>query len=424
MQIILTVIQGPHIGQVFVFDRHEHFLVGRAKHSHFQLPEKDPYFSRLHFMIEVNPPACRLLDLGSTNGTSVNGQAVTTVDLRHGDLIEAGDTTLRVTIQDRATEDLTATAVKSPSGPESISTQLFPESLEAVLRSPPEREPLERDEWSPPGYQLRECLGSGGMGIVYRARRVSDDRDVAIKVLQPSIAGAPGETERFLREISILRQIDHPSIIRLWDAGEFAGRIYFAMELMPGDTAKTWVERETEPLKVAVAVGIALRVAEGLHHAHQQGFVHRDVKPGNILLRRSEGKLHVKLADFGLARAYQASQLSGLTLTGDLCGTPRYMAPEQITDARNALPATDQYATAATLYWLLTKRHTHEFVGEIQRDLHKIMLEAPRPIVQHRPDLPPRLAWLVQRALSRDPAARYPDMRVFADALRESLSMV
>ncbi|OYW15499.1 MAG: hypothetical protein B7Z55_15020, partial [Planctomycetales bacterium 12-60-4] len=235
MHIVLTVIAGPHIGQTYSFDRHEHFLVGRAKLAHFRLPEKDPFFSRLHFMIEVNPPACRLLDMKSTNGTLVNGQPVEAADLQHGDLIQAGDTVLRVTIGNDESDAIPVTVVRSSDPlatvPPSTSLLSSPRLSTTELRG---SDPAGLSGWKPPGYAIGPIVGSGGMGVVYRARREADHELVAVKAIKPAIAGNHAECQRFLREIEILRQLDHPYIVKLLDSGSADGILYFVMEYVNG----------------------------------------------------------------------------------------------------------------------------------------------------------------------------------------------
>lgn len=419
MQIVLTVIAGPHVGQAFSFDRHDHFLVGRAKVAHFRLPEKDPYFSRLHFMIEANPPVCRLLDMGSRNGTLVNGERVSSRDLEHGDRIQAGETVLRVTIDRDASHEVPETVIKSiefrPAEAEVASPSSVPQEPTEIRPIP--HDPLEG--WSAPGFELQKRIGAGGMGVVYRARRLIDDQLVALKVIRPAVAGNVAEYQRFLREIKVLGQLDHPAIVRLREAGQADGLLYFAMDYVAGIDAETWLQRQKGLPPVATAIRLMLPVLKALDHAHQRGFVHRDVKPRNILLAREGKKLRVKLADFGLARTYQESTLSGLTLTGNIVGTPKFMAPEQITDARNVQPASDQYSAAATLYRLLTKSYTHDFSEDLQEALRQILLETPVPLRERRADVPQDSAEAVQRALAKAPADRFPTIAELAQALQE-----
>ena len=157
---------------------------------------------------------------------------------------------------------------------------------------------------------------------------------------------------------------------------------------------------------------------DALAFAHDRGFVHRDLKPGNLLVAGAGGSEAVTLADFGLARAYQASQMSGLTLAGAAGGTPPFMPPEQILDMRSVKPAADQYAAAATLYWLLTKQYVHDATGATADWFVKVLDQDAVPIRSRRADLPERLAAVIHKGLSRKPEGRYADVRAFAAALR------
>src|SRR5262245_3121773 len=173
MHITLKVTDGPSQGAEFSFNRHDTFLVGRSKHAHFQLPLKDKFCSRIHFMVEMNPPACRLVDMGSHNGTFVNGQKVLAADLKDGDQIRAGHTTLHFRLQ-RAPGEALAPAWQEGSG-ESV-------ALGGEAEPTPDRIP---------GYRLEERLGVGLVGAVYAATRKRDGARVAIKVILPAVAGTP-----------------------------------------------------------------------------------------------------------------------------------------------------------------------------------------------------------------------------------------
>jgi serine/threonine-protein kinase len=389
MRVTLTVTAGPHKGQVFPFAGHDTFLVGRSKRAHFRLSGKDQYFSRIHFMVEVNPPHCRLLDMDSRNGTCVNGARVGTTDLKDGDQIRAGRTILRVTIEGGA-------AARAP----------LPETLPATPAVAPQI----------PGYDILEQLGRGGMGVVYKARRREDGTLVALKTITPSVKGTRREIDYFLREAQILRQLDHPNIVAFHEIGEADGRLYFAMEYVPGTDAARLLE-EVGPLPVGRAVRMVCQLLQALDYAHAKGFVHRDIKPANVLLEQGGGRDLVKLADFGLARVYQASKLSGLTMTGDVGGTVAFMAPEQITNFRDAQPPADQYSAAATLYKLLTGRDVYDLPRAVQKALLVIIQEEAVPVQAHRPEVPEGLAAVIHRALAKDPQARFADARELHRAL-------
>ncbi len=485
MPITLTVTTGPHAGREFTFDGHDNFIVGRAKAAQFRLPMKDQYFSRNHFLVEVNPPLCRLLDLNSTNGTLVNGKPVTSIELHDGDTIEAGDTTLRVSLVSMVTSvpgqmpvSDSAPTAKSRSSPQVVSDQTIvprnwavprsdsrsvtkaapssPAVATVVPRHPrkdeaisatfiPDARPASR-QVSPAvapapkvstsaedlakiaaqpqpfaGYEIIEELGRGGMGVVYRARAKSDGSLVALKVVLPAVASSPDDLARFVREASIVKDLSHPHIVPFRDLRHANGQLYFVMDLVPGLDGQAVLRQHDGPLPVARAVGIVCQLLEALSAAHRRGYVHRDVKPSNLLIEARAAGDFVWLADFGLARAYQASKLSGLTTTGNIGGTLPYMAPEQITHYRDVTPAADQYSAAATLYHLLTKRHPYDFPKEVARQLLMILQEPPRPIQEHRAELSNKLAAVIHKALARSPADRFTDVESFHAALRRCL---
>ncbi len=461
MQVHLTVTEGPHQGRVFVFEEHDNFIVGRSKRAQFRLPLKDKRLSRVHFMIEVNPPHCRLMDLCSTNGTLVNGKKAQAADLRDGDLIRAGETTLRLTVVADA-DKLGATAEYRPS-------ILTPKSVLAHVRSQPEatspytpayRPGLARERVSGgpesaaclgcggpvelpggllplddaglicshckayaalqpqlvPGYQIVREAGRGGMGVVHLALCLADGSAVALKTISPMIDATALQLDRFLREARILRELDHPNIVRFRDMGEVKGTLFFAMEYVAGTDAARLLEREG-PFRTPRAVNLVCQLLGALEYAHGRGFVHRDIKPANLMVAGQAGRDLVKLADFGLAKVYQTSELSGLTMTGDVGGTLAFIAPEQITHYREARPPADQYSAAATLYNLLTGDILFEGGNKPQRLISKILEEPPVPIQSRRPDVPDALAQVIHRALAKEPEERFPDVRAMRQAL-------
>jgi serine/threonine-protein kinase len=254
------------------------------------------------------------------------------------------------------------------------------------------------------------------MGVVFLAERESDGAEVAVKTITPAQAGGAGQVRQFVREAEVLKKLDHPNIVRFIEVGESGGMLFFAMEYVRGVDLRRVLE-ERARLEVRPAVRIVSQVLVALAHAHARRFVHRDIKPANVLLAGGKGKRQVKLADFGLARVYQASQLSGLTLAGDWGGTPAYLPPEQITDYRNVSPAADQYSTAAMLYHLLTGKHILD-LPPMPGALVAILEDEPVPIQSRRPDIPDGLAAAVHRALAKDSADRFPDAAAFRAALR------
>jgi serine/threonine-protein kinase len=438
MRIKLMVTAGPNEGTHYTFDSHDTFLVGRAVETHFRLPETDKYFSRMHFLVEVNPPLCRLIDMGSHNGTFVNGERVQTATLRDGDLIQGGTTTLRVSIEapDQAPaitqtlhgvagilqspEERVAVGVQAEIGtPRPSSTEPTKESFQPapaaaavhpLLAGKAVRLP------TVPGYRIERQLGKGGMGTVYQARRESDNRAVALKVILPPLEPREKDVRRFLREANILKNLSHPNIVTFYDLGGTVELFWFAMELVSGTDLATTMKAEG-PLDMHRSVGLVCQILDALAYAHREGFIHRDLKPANLLLTTVDGYETLKLADFGLARTYQASQVSGLTMEGDVGGTARFMPPEQIVNFRAVQPSADQYAAASTLYHLLTNAYTYDCQGGVHIQLKMLLLTEPVPIRNRRPDLPEKLAAVIHKAMARQPEQRYADVVAFRTAL-------
>jgi len=194
------------------------------------------------------------------------------------------------------------------------------------------------------------------------------------------------------------------------------------MKFVPGIDGQSMLRQHDGPLPIGRAIDIVGQLLEALSAAHQAGYVHRDVKPSNLLIEQRSSGDFVWLADFGLARTYQASMLSGLTTTGSIGGTLPFMAPEQITNYRNVTPAADQYSAAATLYNLLTRSYPYDFPNDVVRQLLMVLQEPPRLIQKCRPELPNKLAAAIHKGLARLPAERFADVGAFRAALRRSVN--
>ena len=285
MSVQLKVIGGPHLGKEYEFREHDSFIVGRGKQAHFRLPRDDRYFSRAHFMVEVNPPLCRLTDLDSRNGTKVNGKRVAAIDLNDGDLIAAGKTMLQVVVVPEprvapvADEPVIATTVFSPpdaarreTQPVELSMTVEASGLEILggdetdLAVPDPYGYLPKDylndirQQSQPiaGYRIIREIGRGGMGRVFLAVRQSDLAIVALKTILPGTVVNLRDQQRFLREAEILRQLIHPNIVAYRDCGESDGLLYFSMEYVPGEGANALVKASAEPLAIGRSVRITL----------------------------------------------------------------------------------------------------------------------------------------------------------------------
>lgn len=248
-------------------------------------------------------------------------------------------------------------------------------------------------------YLLETEVASGGMGTVWRGRDEVLGRPVAIKVLHERLAGDPDILERFRREAVAAARLSHPNVVRVFDTGIDDGVCFIVMELFEGTTLEERL-RNGGPLSPADATRVVNGMLQGLAHAHREGVVHRDVKPGNVLLDRDG---HVKVTDFGIAKAAFAT--SDLTTTGDLLGTARYLAPEQVAGGSVDRRA-DLYACGIVLYECLTGRTPFEADGHIATATMRLA-DTPKPPGALRPGIPRRLESVTMRALAREPEERF-----------------
>jgi serine/threonine-protein kinase len=263
-------------------------------------------------------------------------------------------------------------------------------------------------------YELEELVGSGGMSDVFRARDNQLDRRVAIKILHERYAGDPEYLTRFRTEARSVARLSHPNIVTVIDRGDDAGRQYIVFEHVDGENLKELVQRSGR-LPVRRAIELALAVADGLAFAHQEGLVHRDVKPQNVLLSR-EGE--VKVTDFGIARSLEVEH--GVTQTGTVLGTGEYLAPEQAS-GKPISPATDVYSLGVVLWEMLAGEVPFNGENFVAVALRHVNEPVPR-LRDVRPDVSPRLAAAVERALAKDPAHRFPSMAALANELRACLA--
>ena len=261
-------------------------------------------------------------------------------------------------------------------------------------------------------YAIERELGRGGMATVYLARDLRHDRPVALKVLHPELAATLGP-ERFLREIRLAARLQHPHILSVYDSGESAGRLWFTMPYVEGESLRDRLRRERQ-LPVADAVRLTREIALALDFAHRHGAVHRDIKPENILL--VDGQALV--ADFGIARAVGAGD-ERLTETGLSLGTPAYMSPEQAAADKNVDARTDIYSLGIVLYEMLAGEPPFT-APTAQAMIARRMLESPRPLREVRETVPEGVAGAAARALAKSPADRFATAAEFARALDES----
>jgi eukaryotic-like serine/threonine-protein kinase len=262
-------------------------------------------------------------------------------------------------------------------------------------------------------YELEELVGTGGMSSVFRARDTLLERHVALKILHPHFTEDEQYVERFRREARAVASLSHPNIVTILDRGEDEGRQFIVFELVEGRTLAEVLHEEGR-LPVPRALEIAIQVARGLGFAHEQGLVHRDVKPQNVILN---GDGRAKVTDFGIARSLE---VQGVTQSGAVLGTSNYIAPEQAS-GRPVDRTTDVYSLGVVLFELLTGEVPFPGESFVAVAMQHVS-EPPPSVLEVRPDVPVRVARAVDRALEKDPAERFPTMDAFAAELQACLA--
>lgn len=259
---------------------------------------------------------------------------------------------------------------------------------------------------SVPGFTITRKLGEGGMGAVYLAYHETAARNYVLKMVRPDYLARPGLRERFLREIRAAAALGHhPHIVAAYPPVTDGELLVHVMEFVEGHTLAEAVQQNGR-LPIETACEYVRQAANGLQHALDQGIIHRDIKPHNLLLTQVNGQSVVKVADFGLAKMVQADD-SALTGSGHALGTPDYIAPEQARDASRADTRSDVYALGCTLYYLLTGQPPFPEGSPTEKMLRHV-LEPPISVAEYRPEVPPKLVAVVERMMAKDPADRFP----------------
>ena len=378
-----------------------------------------PYLAIIVCSISI-PPDIRVRDLGSLHGTYVNGECIgkreldqtagegrqlrlLERDLKDGDLIKLSNTTFKVSISKNS--DVPSTWVI----PEDTSNILSRMDLD-----------LDTDLGSIENYTKIKLLGRGGCGEVYLARHddsIGNRKLVALKTLLPRVAVMPYMKERFLKEVELTKMFDHPNLVKFDDYGESNGIFYFTMEFCDRGSVVHLMEKRGGKLGIEEAVNIILQVLDGLHYAHtEKGLVHRDIKPGNIFLTVDRGKTVAKLGDYGLAKAFDLSGLSGQTLTGTAMGTPCCMPRQQVLNFKYVKPDVDVWAIAATLYFMLTGFYPRQLTDAVDPML-EILTKPTTSIRERDASIPQPLAELIDLALVDYPELHFKSAIAFKEAL-------
>ncbi len=269
-------------------------------------------------------------------------------------------------------------------------------------------------------FRLDHVIGRGGMGVVYLAFDTRLQRKVAVKIMAPEVASDPGFRERFEREARMAAAIDHPSIIPIYDTGDFEGLLYLAMRYVQGTDLRSQLT-EQGALPADRAVSVLRQVASALDAAHAQGIVHRDVKPANILLgagSSTEEADHVYLTDFGLTKRFDRASRA-LTQTGQFVGTIDYVAPEQV-EGRSTDGRADQYSLGCVMFECITGDVPYGETSDVATLIAHV--QQPPPLVTSlRPDLPLEVDEAIEKAMAKSPDDRFPTCVAFVMAVRDAL---
>ena len=456
-KITLTVVAGRKQGELFVFDQHDTLLFGRMDDCQISLPD-DQQVSRYHFILEANPPVARLRDLGSRNGTFVNGQKYggrekhetpdegarrqyPYVDLHDGDEIRVGQTILRVGVEAVADSqeavccqhcgrDVSAEVGPGRHGSYVCNTcrqqmQVDPAKLLQSLRQQARERTQFEDNYHIPDYQIVQKLGQGGMGAVYLVRHTSHGHQAALKTMLPEVVVDAKQRKIFLREIAVTRSLQHENIVKFLNNGADGAIFYFLLEYCEGGSLSDLMQHRGGRLSLEEAGPLLLQAMEGLAFAHTNKIVHRDLKPQNILLSRGEVGWVAKIGDMGLAKNFELAGFSTTTRTGpnDIGGTCAYMPYEQAINFRYVEPVSDVWSMGAICYFVLTGRYPRSHQSN-PHTLTAVMYGDIIPIRRCHPTLPHAVAEVIDRALAKYERDRYQDAgelrEAFAKALEEA----
>ncbi|MHC4598342.1 MAG: protein kinase domain-containing protein [Planctomycetota bacterium] len=426
MRFVVTVVSGPNAPLERILPTGGSLVVGRGTTAGLRLT--DDQVSRLHCKFSFTPDGPDVTDLGSRNGTYVNARLITDPEtLNPGDRLQVGNTVIQIQPEDPKGTARVSTATAGPQrffclrcGAE------IPAACPkcgAVFLIPPKHMP---------GLVMERCLGVGGMGAVFLARQRALDRSVAAKFLVFS-RGEPAQDDlrRFLREARIPANLNHKNIVSVFDIGAVhsappahllkvghgpAKAAYMILEYVQGRDL-TKVVKEEGFKNPWDAVRVAAGVAKALVAAAEMGIVHRDIKPQNVMITEAGG---VKVLDFGLAKNFEETGLSGITEAGRILGTPAFMAPEQVEDSRSVDPRADIYALGATFFYMLAEKAP--FAGKTVGALLRNATNEPTPRLEDfRYKMPEEISDAVYRCMQKDREKRFQTAKELLEALKKLL---
>lgn len=446
-KVILTITQGQLQGETYEFDSRTTCIIGRANECYPKIPdlEGNRTISRYHCLLDINPPAIRVRDFGSKNGTFINGAKIgqrephqtpqegaklnfPEYDLADGDEIKLGRTVFRVTVEGSKDGD-SDISLESPSerlGLKSASATL---TLKKLKLQETVSQLLERSVdgdvslLAIRGYSIERTLGKGRCGEVYLARRDSlrdsfayrTGEQSALKVMVPEVTVTETSKDWFLSQVAKVKLLRHPNIVRLKDFGYGSGIFFFTQEYCNDGNVLDLMAKRGGKLSVEIAVPIILQILEGLDYAHNAGVVHRDLKPANIFLSNVGGLCIAKVADYGLDKSFDLAGFRGQSFTGTKAGRPLFMPRQQVVDFKYARPDVDLWAVAASLYYMLTGTYPRNFSNK--DPFLAVLTTEPVAIAKRDPSIPKPLAECIDIALVDNPQIQFQTAIDFKNAL-------
>ncbi|NET00206.1 MAG: protein kinase [Sphaerospermopsis sp. SIO1G1] len=437
-KITLTIIQGKLSGKQYSFESRSTCIIGRNHDCNLQLAnEIDMTISRYHCLLDINPPDIRVRDLGSLNGTFVNGRKIgqrkrnqtaqeglklnfPEYDLQDSDEIKLGDICFKIAIEAEKSEQILADQPIVQAERQNHTT-IINNLLELAHNGDQNLKIIS-------SYKLVKSLGKGSIGEVFLAENNKQRKFVAIKLMSPAVTGKEQGINQFLAEAKNTKSLAHTNIVHLLDYGFALENFFFVMEYCEGGNVWDLMQRSGWRLPIDVAVDIIIQVLEGLSYAHElelsdittnKGFVHRNLNPYNILITYSNDQIIAKIGDYGLAKAFDLAGLSGQTLTGNQMGIPAFIPRQQVLDFQNSLPEVDVWATAACLYNMLTGYFPRNFTGD---PWLAVLQNDPVSILKRNQTVPKKLAEVIDTALVEKPKITFQTAAEFKQALINSMS--
>jgi hypothetical protein len=473
-RVTLKTRNGELNKTIIEFTERATVIVGRGLDSNLVIPPQHRSISRRQCLLDINPPEIQVRDTGSMFGTFLNGKligkreegetpeegqrrAYSAFPLHHGDRLMLGrsrfelevEIEVAVVCQDCGIELAPAEQVDcridgqfvcascqrkarprvQPKANRDDVLAMMLKMIELAQQDEPDLAALKQ-------YEIQDELGAGGFGIVYRAKHRATQRIVAIKLMRPAVAAKRSGRRHFDRERANMQALNHPNIVRFYETGQFAGNYYLAMEYCEHGAILDRMKARRRLMTVDEALYFTFQALDGLTYAHQaeipnvlcengeyrsgKGMVHRDLKPANLFLTGPVNRPLLKVADFGLAKAFDLASMSGMTATGTQAGTPHFMPRQQVLNFRYAQPDVDVWAMAATLYFMLTGTYPKPIQMGDDPWVAAVDREA-TPIRRHRRDLPQKLADVIDTALVDNPSLYFETALEFKYALEKAL---